>query len=344
MATAAQDYYTVLGVPRTASQDDIKKAYRRLARQYHPDMHTGTKKSQMEDKFKELNQAYEVLSEPETRKKYDRYGANWKDAEAYERAQQEAGARARAQWGASPEFQQREGQDFGDIFDMFFTNRGRAAGGRGPIDGEDLETTVRLRLREVLDGVTRRIQVAERVPCATCNGTGQQKGKPCPTCNGLGYKTETRTLDVKIPPGVQDGMRVRVPGKGGPGLRGGGRGDLYLHVQVEPSRIFTRDGDDLLVTLPIWPWEAALGTEVLAPTLTDQVRVKIPAGSRSGAKLRLRGKGLPNESGGRGDLFFVLQMLVPNPLTPEQRVLFEQLAKLSHPDPRADLLRDAKLG
>src|SRR6185295_7316542 len=124
MATAAQDYYTVLGVPRTASQDDIKKAYRRLARQYHPDMHTGTKKSQMEDKFKELNQAYEVLSEPEIRKKYDRYGANWKDAEAYERAQQEAGARARAQWGASPEFQQREGQDFGDIFDMFFTNRG----------------------------------------------------------------------------------------------------------------------------------------------------------------------------------------------------------------------------
>lgn len=344
MATTERDYYTVLGVLRDASQDDIKKAYRRLARQFHPDMHSGTKKSQMEEKFKELNQAYEVLSEPETRKKYDRYGANWKEAEAYERARQESGSRARAQWGASPDFQQQEGQDFGDIFDMFFTKRGRAAGSRGAVDGEDLETTVRLRLREVLDGVTRRIQLSERVPCATCNGTGAQKNKPCPTCNGLGYKTEIRTLDVKIPAGVQDGTRVRVPAKGGPGLRGGSRGDLYLHVQVEPSRIFTRDGDDLLVTLPIWPWEAALGAEVLAPTLTDQVRVKIPPGSRSGAKLRLRGKGLPNESGGRGDLFFVLQMLVPSPLTPEQRALFEQLAKLPHPDPRADLLRDAKLG
>ena len=343
MATVERDYYTVLGVPRTATQDDIKKAYRRLARQFHPDMHSGPKKSQMEEKFKELNQAYEVLSEPETRKKYDQYGAKWKEAEAYERARQEATSRARTQWGASPDFQQQEGQDFGDIFEMFF-NKGRAAGSRGPVHGEDLETTVRLRLREVLDGGTRRIQLSERVPCTACNGTGTQKGKPCPTCNGLGYKTEIKTLDIKIPAGVQDGTRVRVSGKGGPGLRGGGRGDLYLNVQVEPSRIFTRDGDDLLVTLPIWPSEAALGAEVLAPTLTDQVRVKIPPGSRSGAKLRLRGKGLPNESGGRGDLFFVLQMLVPSPLTPEQHALFEQLAKLPHPDPRADLLRDAKLG
>jgi len=348
MATTERDYYTVLGVARTASQDDIKKAYRRLARQLHPDLHTGSRKAQMEEKFKELNQAYEVLSDPEIRKKYDRYGSNWKESEAFERAQQEAAARARAQWGTAPEFTQQEGQDFsdaGDFFDMFFSKRGRSGGGgRGAVDGDDLETNVRLRLREVEDGVTRRIQVSERIPCATCNGTGTQKGRPCPTCNGLGGKTEIRTLDVKIPAGVQDGTRVRVAGKGGPGLRGGSRGDLYLNVQVEPSRVFTRDSDDLLVTLPIWPWEAALGAEVLAPTLTDQVRVKIPPGSRSGAKLRLRGKGLPNESGGRGDLFFVLQMLVPSPLTPEQRALFEQLAKEPHPDPRADLLRDAKLG
>ena len=343
MATAEKDYYAILSVARTASQDEIKKSYRRLARQLHPDLHTGSKKAPMEEKFKELNQAYEVLSDPETRKKYDKYGANWKDAEAYERAQQEATARARAQWGSTADFQQQEGQDYGDIFDMFFNRRGRT-GARGAIDGEDLETTVNLRLREVLDGVMRRIQVSERVPCATCNGTGTVKGKPCSTCNGVGYKAEVRTLDVKIPAGVQDGMRVRVAGKGGPGLRGGQRGDLYLNVKVEPSRVFTRDGDDLLVTLPIWPWEAAIGAEVLAPTLTDQVRVKIPPGSRSGAKLRLRGKGLPNESGGRGDLFFVLQMHVPSPLTPEQRALFEQLAKQPHPDPRIDLLRDAKLG
>jgi DnaJ-class molecular chaperone len=346
MATTARDYYAVLGVARTASQDDIKKAYRRLARQYHPDLHTGPKKAQMEEKFKDLNQAYEVLSEPETRKKYDRYGPNWKEAEAYEHARAEAAARAR-QWGPAPEFQDMEGDEAADIFGMFFGRRGRSepgTGWRGGMEGEDLETTVRLRLREVLDGVTRRIQVSERVPCPACNGTGRQKGRPCPTCSGLGGKTEIRTLDVKIPAGVHDGMRVRVAGKGGPGLRGGRRGDLYLHVQVEPSRVFTRDGDDLLVTLPVWPWEAALGAEVLAPTLTDQVRVKIPPGSRSGAKLRLRGKGLPNESGGRGDLFFVVQIVVPTTLTPHQRSLFESLAKEPHPDLRADLLRDATLG
>jgi len=216
---------------------------------------------------------------------------------------------------------------------------------RGPAwQGEDLETTVRLTLREVLDGVTRRIQLSERVPCATCDGTGKQKGRPCSACNGAGGRRETRTLDVRIPAGVHDGSRVRVAGKGGPGTRGGRRGDLYLNVQIEASRVFRRDGDDVLVTLPIWPWEAALGAEVLAPTLTDQVRVKIPPGSRSGAKLRLRGRGLPTEPGIRGDLFFVLQIIVPTTLTAEDRLLYEQLSKGPHPDPRSDLLRDAKLG
>jgi DnaJ-class molecular chaperone len=348
VATTERDYYTILGVPRHASADDLKKAYRRLARQYHPDLHSGPRKAQMEEKFKELNQAYEVLSEPESRKKYDQYGANWKEAEAFERARQEAAARAGAQHGAGPGFEGAEGQDFGDIFEMFFGGRSRAgtgAGGRGPaFQGEDLETTVRLTLREVLGGVTRRIQLSERVPCATCDGTGKQKGRPCPTCNGAGGRRETRTLDVKIPAGVHDGTRVRVAGKGAPGARGGRRGDLYLNVQIEASRVFRRDGDDVVVTLPIWPWEAALGAEVLAPTLTDQVRVKIPPGSRSGAKLRLRERGLPTESGVRGDLFFVLQIIVPTTLTAEDRLLYEQLSKSPHPDPRADLLRDAKLG
>jgi DnaJ-class molecular chaperone len=347
MATSERDYYTVLGVARTASQDEIKKAYRRLARQFHPDMHTGPRKGQMEEKFKELTQAYEVLSEPETRKKYDQYGANWKDAEAYEKARREAAARAGAQRGDAADFESASGQDFGDLFEMLF-GRSRAGGGpggpgRGP-QGHDLETTVRLSLREVLDGVTRRIQVSEQVPCTACNGTGKQKGQPCSVCGGSGTRTETRTMDVKIPAGVFDGTRVRVAGKGGPGARGGKRGDLYLNVQIEASRVFRRDGDDVVVMLPIWPWEAALGAEVLAPTLTDQVRVKIPPGSRSGAKLRLRSKGLPTDSGGRGDLFFVLQIMVPSTLSPEERLLWEQLAKLSHPDPRADLLRDAKLG
>ena len=346
MATTERDYYAVLGVPRTASQDDIKKAYRRLARQYHPDLHTGPRKAQMEEKFKELNSAYEVLSEPETRKKYDRYGPNWREAEAYERARQEAAARAGARGQAPPGFG-GEGADFGDLFDMLFGGRARGGGAaaRGPaVDGQDLETTVRLTLREVLDGVTRRIQFTEQVPCLACNGTGKQRGRACATCGGAGGRAEIRTIDVKIPAGVQDGTRVRVPGKGGPGARGGRRGDLYLHVQIQPSRVFQRDGEDILVTLPVWPWEAALGAEVLAPTLTDPVRVKIPPGSRSGAKLRLREKGLPTESGGRGDLFFVLQIIIPSSLSAEDRALYEQLARAPHPDPRADLLRDAKQG
>jgi len=347
VATTERDYYTVLGVPRGASQDDIKKAYRRLARQYHPDLHTGPRKAQMEERFKELSQAYEVLSEPETRKKYDQYGPKWKEAEAYERARQEAASRAGAQRGDRSQFDGTETQDFGDLFEMLFGGRSRAgtgAAGRGPaLQGDDLETTVRLTLREVLDGVTRRIQVSERVPCTTCGGSGKQKDRPCPTCGGAGSRQETRTLDVKIPAGVHDGTRVRVTGKGAPGARGGRRGDLYLNVQIEPSRVFRRDGDDILVTLPVWPWEAALGAEILAPTLTDQVRVKVPPGSRSGAKLRLRGKGLPTESGIRGDLFFVLQIIVPTTLSPEERLLYEQLSKSPQPDPRSDLLRDAKL-
>jgi DnaJ-class molecular chaperone len=348
VATTERDYYTVLGVPRHASPDEIKKAYRRLARQYHPDLHSGPRKAQMEERFKELNQAYEVLSEPETRKQYDQYGPNWKEAEAFERARQEAAARAGAQRRSGAAFEEAEGQDYGDIFEMFFGGRARAGAGpgsRGPaFQGDDLETTVRLTLREVLHGVTRRIQLSERVPCATCEGTGKQKGRPCPACNGAGGRQETRTLDIKIPAGVQDGTRVRVAGKGAPGIRGGRRGDLYLNVQIEASRVFRRDGDDVLVTLPIWPWEAALGAEVLAPTLTDPVRVKIPAGSRSGAKLRLRGRGLPAESGARGDLFFVLQIIVPATLPAEERLLYEQLSKGPHPDPRADLLRDAERG
>lgn len=347
MATTERDYYTVLGIPRSASQDEIKKAYRKLARQYHPDLHSGPRKAQMEDKFKELNSAYEVLSEPETRKKYDQYGPKWREAEAYERARQEAAARAGARRQAGPDFEGRGGADFGDLFEMLFGGRARGGGGPtgGPaVEGRDLETTVRLTLREVLDGVTRRIQLTEETPCPACGGTGKQKGRPCPTCGGAGGRTETRSIDVKIPAGVQDGTRVRVAGKGAPGVRGGPRGDLYLTVQVEPSRVFRRDGDDLLVTLPVWAWEAALGADVLAPTLTDQVRVKIPPGSRSGAKLRLRGKGLPTESGGRGDLFFVLQIIVPASLSPEERALYEHLAKGPHPDPRADLLRDARRG
>ena len=349
MAITERDYYAVLGLPRTATPEEIKKAYRRLARQYHPDLHGGSKKADMEKKFKELNEANEVLGDPDKRKKYDRYGHRWQEAEAYEKAREQAGA---GQGGASG-FQWRqesapgEGQDFGDFFENIFrrgsdTRRGGGAPFEGfAIQGEDLETTVRLTLREVLTGVSRRVQLSEPVPCPTCGGTGRQRGRLCPTCGGTGSRAELRTIDVKIPAGVQDGTRVRVAGKGAPGHNGGKPGDLYLLVQIEPHAVFQRQGSDILVQLPVWPWEAVLGADVLVPTLTDPVRVKVPLGSRAGAKLRLKGKGLPTATGGRGDLFFTLQIVMPPSLSDEDRKLYEELARAPHPDPRVELLRTA---
>jgi DnaJ-class molecular chaperone len=180
--------------------------------------------------------------------------------------------------------------------------------------GADLETTVRLSLREVLSGVSRRVTI------------------------------DNETIDVKIPAGVHDGMRVRVAGKGSPGSNGGKRGDLYLRIEVVPDRVFRRHDDDLHIMLPVWPWEAALGAEVLAPTLSESVRVKVPPGSSTGSKLRLKGKGLPSQTGGRGDLYFILQVMVPANLTGEERDLYERLAKLRAEDPRAQLLRETGHG
>ena len=349
MATTERDYYAVLGLSRTATPEEIKKAYRRLARQYHPDLHGGSKKADMEKKFKELNEANEVLGDPDKRKKYDRYGHRWQEAEAYEKAREQAGA---GQGGASgfhwrQESAPGEGQDFGDFFENIFrrgtdTRRGSGAPFEGfAIQGEDLETIVRLTLREVLTGVSRRVQLSEPIPCPTCGGTGRQRGRLCPTCGGTGSRAELRTIDVKIPAGVQDGTRVRVAGKGAPGHNGGKPGDLYLLVQIEPHAVFQRQGSDILVQLPVWPWEAVLGADVLVPTLTDPVRVKVPLGSRAGAKLRLKGKGLPTATGGRGDLFFTLQIVMPPSLSDEDRKLYEELARAPHPDPRIELLRTA---
>ena len=329
MPTSQRDYYAILGVSRTATQDEIKKAYRKLARQYHPDLHAGARKPEMESKFKELNEAHEVLSDPETRKKYDRYGHRWQEAEAYEKARQQAGAGMGGgpawRWERGPEAAGEEGFDFGDIFENLFGGRtaweSGSAFGRNAAPAQDLETDIRLTLREVLTGVTRRIELTE----------AGRNGQP-----------KTRTIDVKIPAGVQDGTRVRVAGKGTPGGNGGRRGDLYLRVHIAPDPVFRREGVDIHVPLPVYPWEAAIGAEVLAPALTEPVRVKVPPASRAGSKLRLKGKGLPNASGGRGDLYFVIQIVMPPSVSDEERRLYEQLGKALHPDPRAELLRAAR--
>ena len=344
MATTPRDYYQVLGIARAAAADEIKKAYRRLARQFHPDLHSGAKKTEMEKKFKELNEAHEVLSDPDKRKKYDQYGAQWEQAEAFEKARRQAGAGGQGfTWQ-----QQTGGGDFGgeafsDVFENLFSGRGRAGAGRGfAIPGEDLETEVELTLREVLTGVTRRISLREPTTCPTCQGTGALRGRTCPTCHGTGSTAETKTIEVKIPAGVQDGTRVRVAGKGQPGSNGGKPGDLYLHVVIEPDPVFHRQGSDIHVSVPIYPWEAALGAEIMAPTLTEPVKVKVPAGSKADGKLRLKGKGLPSAAGGHGDLFLILHIVMPTTLTDQERVLFEQLVHITHPDPRIDLLNQAR--
>ena len=338
MATSSRDYYQILGIPRTASADEIKKAYRRLARQWHPDLHSGSKKSEMEKKCKELNEAHEVLADPDKRKKYDQYGANWEQAEAYERARQQAEAQGFGGGEAGHSF---GGEGFSDIFENLF--RGRGQGGRGfATPGDDLETEAALTLAEVLTGVTKRITLQEPVSCPSCHGSGSLRGRPCPTCRGQGVKLEPNTIEVRIPAGVQDGTRVRVAGKGRAGANGGKRGDLYLHVVIAPDRVFRRQGSDLHVALPVFPWEAALGAEVMAPTLAEPVRVKIPPGSRAEGKLRLKGKGLPAASGGHGDLFLTLQIVMPSALSDEDRKLYEQLGRMRHPDPRADVLAAAR--
>ncbi len=345
MATTPRDYYQVLGLPRTASPDDIKKAYRRLARQYHPDLHAGVKKAEMEKKFKELNEAQEVLTDPEKRKKYDQYGADWEQAQAFEKARQQTGGQGfGGPWGSDGGYS-RPGsggagsEQFSDFFENIFGNRSRSGAG---MPGEDIETDVQLGLREVLTGVTRRVNLREPRTCSTCQGSGTVRSRSCITCQGAGMTTESKTIEVRIPAGVQDGTRVRVAGKGQPGTHGGKRGDLYLHVVIPSDPIFRRQGSDLHVSLPVYPWEAMLGAEVTAPTLAEPVKVKVPPGSKADGKLRLKGKGLPSATGGHGDLFLTLQIVIPASVSEDERMLYERLSTQRHPDPRMELLQSAQ--
>ncbi len=338
MATTPRDFYQILSLPRSASADDIKKAYRRLARQVHPDLHSGSKKSEMEKKFKELNAAHEVLSDPDKRKKYDQYGADWEQAEAYEQARRQAGAR-----GGGGQETPSGAEGFSDIFENLFRGRGGTGNSRGfAMQGEDLETEVQLTLAEVFTGVTKRVTLQEPVPCSTCHGSGAFRGRHCPTCHGHGATLQPNTIEVRIPAGVQDGTRVRVAGKGQPGANGGKPGDLYLRVTIAPDTVFRRQGSDIHVSLPVFPWEAALGADVMAPTLMEPVRVKVPPGSRADSKLRLKGKGLPTANSGHGDLFLTIQIVMPPSSTGEECKLYDQLRAIAHPDPRAELIAQAQ--
>jgi DnaJ-class molecular chaperone len=311
-ASTKRDYYQVLGVPRTASEKDIKTAYRKLARKHHPDVNPGDKKS--ESLFKEIGEAYAVLSDAEKRKKYDRWGPDW---EKIEQAQA-AGANFRGAGGRTYSYTSSpnggtgpgfnfESEDLGGLFEQLF---GRASGGRTrvrstPRKGSDLEQPVEITLEEAFNGTQRTFSILD-------SSSG-----------------ESRSVEVKIPAGATDGLRVRVGGKGEPGMSGGAAGDLYLIVNVKPHAQFERDGDDLRVKVPTPLYTAILGGEVRVPTPRGtHLALKVPPETQNGIRMRLSGQGMPHLNGsGRGDLFAEINVQLPKNLSEREKDLFAELAR-----------------
>lgn len=346
MATNTKDYYEVLGVKRGALDDEIKKAYRKLARKFHPDLNPGDKAA--EDQFKQLQDAYDVLSDQENRKLYDQYGENWRAVKAGAGAPPPPGweGAGRSTRGSGPN---AGGFDFGDFdfsqfrssggggFDIFEELFGGAGRGRGPRTGRgrDIEAELELSLEEAHRGGRRTLQMQAAELCPTCGGTGTKDGKPCETCRGAGEVLKPKTIEVNIPSGVRDGSTIRLAGQGGQGSNGSQPGDLYLHIRLRPHPVFRVNGDDLEVELPISPWEAVLGAKVEAPTVDGRVELTIPAGSKSGQRLRLRGQGLNKRKGGRGDEYARLKIVVPKDVSAEERKLYEELKRISRFQPRS---------
>ncbi len=328
MPVEYKDYYATLGVPRTASQEDIKSAFRKLARQYHPDV--AKDKKTAEARFKEINEAYEVLSDPEKRKRYDELGAEWKSGGGF-RAPPREQARAWGRPGGAENYEFHfGGTGFSDFFEQFFGSGSRFGspfaengfGGerftqeRGPMRGSDIEGDILVTLDEVMHGSIRNISLQRVNP-----RTGQ---------------AETQTIKVRIPPGVQDGQTIRVPGKGGESQEGGPPGDLYLRVRLAAHPDFRVRGADVYYDLELAPWEAVLGTTVSVPTPDGRVTLRIPPGTNHGRQFRVRGRGLPKgSSGGRGDLYVVTHVQMPERLTEEERALWEKLSRVSRFNPRA---------
>jgi curved DNA-binding protein len=305
-----KDYYAILGVERDASEDDIKKAYRKLARKYHPDV---SKEKDAEERFKEVGEAYETLKDPEKRAAYDRLGRH-RPGEEFEPSPEWESA-FRDAFGGGFDF--RQGFDLDDLFEHFGRSaRGRRGGGFA-MPGRDYEVTAHVSLEDAYRGT----EVAVELVTPEVDAAGA-------------VRRATKTVRVRVPKGATDGERLRVPGKGGRGAHGGPPGDLYLNIALHPHPLFRVSGRDLYVELPLAPWEAALGSEVDVPTLEGTVRVTVRPGARAGQKLRVAGKGLPAPRGGHGDLYCVVQIAVPATLTERERKLYEEMRSLSSFNPR----------
>jgi curved DNA-binding protein len=321
-----KDYYKTLGVPRTASQDDIKKAFRKLAREYHPDV--AKDKKGAEEKFKEINEAYEVLGDPQNRSKYDNLGTDVGETAGFQGAR---GGRGRGRRGPRSEEGVEfhfDGTGFSDFFEQFFGRGNRfdgandfAGSGVGSAEeagfarrGSDFESDILVTLEEALTGSERAISL-QRVD----RSTGQ---------------TRTQTLKVHIPPGVHEGQAIRVAGMGEDGIAGGAPGDLYLRVRFAAHPEYTVRGSDLYYSLDLAPWEAVLGTQVVVPTLKDKVSVRIPPGTDQGRQLRIRGRGLPiGRTDRQGDLYVVINIELPQRITEEERELWKKLIRIQRSVP-----------
>jgi len=353
------DYYKVLGVPQDADDKALTRAYRKLAKQYHPDANPGS-----EDRFKEISAAYDVLGDPQKRKEYDEV--------------RRSGA-AGAGFGQAGGFNFKV-DDLSDLFGGLFRQpqsgrRRGAAPGAGPQRGTDLEAELHLSFEEAVEGAVTSVHVRTNVPCATCGGSGSKPGTtpvscprcggrgvlndnqglfslstpcpechgrgtkitdPCPTCFGTGVQRRERQVKVRIPAAVDDGQRIRIKGRGEPGAGGGPPGDLFVTVRVEPHPLFGRRGRDLTLSVPVTFPEAALGATITVPSLGAPVSLKVPPGSKPGRTLRVRGRGL-HQAGQRGDLLVTLDVVVPSELSDAERSALEALAKASHGSPRAHL-------
>lgn len=321
MGVRFQDYYQILGVSRNATQEEIHRAYRRLARQYHPDVN---KSPDAEEKFKLINEAYEVLKDPKKRQRYDRLGENWKAGEEFTPPP----GWERVHVGTGPGghgFAFRSGPGaFSDFFEMFF--------GRSPWDEESLDDLFHRFTRRTASGPSSRVQAEtpsiDQEASITISLADAYHGATRQLTLTDPVTGQSKTVSVKIPPGTTHGSTIRLRG-----LAPGG-GDLLLHVQLAPDPRFEVDGHDLIADLPLSPWEAALGTQVDIPTLDGTVSLKVPPGTSSGTKLRIRGKGLPRRDGTHGDLYARVRILVPKTLSDEERRLFEQLKSVSPFRPR----------
>jgi len=377
MATATkQDYYELLGVPRKAAQKEIRQAYRKLARKYHPDLNPGDKSA--EEKFKQVQEAYDVLSDAKKRQMYDQFGF---DAERRTAAPPEKEQQGTHFDFGGFDFGGTGGTNFRDLFGQFF--RGGAGAAAAEVEpGSDLEYGIEIDFWEAVRGAVQKVTISRLETCETCGGSGavgqpqtcevcggtgqvsQVSGRMrfnvtcsrcggtgkvrpiCRVCGGEGRVRRAETIDVRIPAGVQTGSRVRVPGHGNAGTHGSPPGDLYFIIEVRPHPYFQRRGDDLYTAVPITVSEAALGAKIEVPTLDGRSLLRVPPGTSSGQKLRLREKGVSSvrQPGKRGDMYVELQVVVPKPVDERVRDLLRELARLEPENPRQDLFARAGVG